>query len=271
MFSQPANIKLWKELDVKKENHTTLYISKAPDSINTKIAAIILPGGSYAHLMGIKTEGFEVAKWLNNQGINAFILEYRVKKNGYHYPSEIEDLQAAIYFLRKNAEKYNINPDALGVIGFSAGGHLSLMSGVFQNINYLEKYNIKPSNLKPNFIVPVYPVVSMQDSIVHKKSRKNLLGLHPDQETKNKFSMELQISDNMPPTLLVATKDDPKVNFHNSLVLNDAFLNKKIPNFKFLLYDNGGHGFGLNDKLGKDAAQWKYVFINWLKEINISK
>lgn len=269
MFSQSIKLKLWKELNIKNKYKTTLYIKEAPDSINTGVMAIVCPGGSYAHLIGIKTEGFEVANWLNKQGINAVILKYRVGKNGYHHPSMIEDLQATIYYVRKNSEKLKINPNKICVIGFSAGGHLSLMSGIFQNTNFLEKYQIFPDNLAPNFIIPVYPVVSMQDDIAHKRSQKNLLGKNQNQLLKDELSIEKNVCNKLPPILLVASEDDPVVKFDNSLVLNSAMLENNVKGYKFLHYKTGGHGFGLNDKIGKEAANWKNIFLDWLKEHEI--
>lgn len=269
IFSQDNPIKLWKGLNIDSKYKTTIYIKSAPDSINSGVTAIVCPGGSYAHLMGIATEGFEVAEWLNKQGINAVVLKYRVGKDGYHHPSMIEDLQATIYHIRKNAEKLKFDGNKLGVIGFSAGGHLSLSSAMFQNNNFLENVNIFPENLAPNFIVAVYPVISMQDGVAHERSRKNLLGNNVDQDQKDKFSIEMNVSTDFPPVLLVAAEDDPVVYVKNSLLLNDAMLSKKVKGFKFLLYKTGGHGFGLNDELGGEAAAWKYSFLLWLKEQGI--
>ena len=268
VFSKPNHIKLWENTTLHNEK-SKLYVFEPADSLKNGIVAIICPGGSYQHLMGIQIEGFEVAQWLNKQGITAFVLEYRVNKNFYHHPAMIEDIQKAINYVRTNVDKYKINPDKLGVIGFSAGGHLSLMSGIFYGTNYLEKYGIKDSNLKPNFIVPVYPVVSMQDSIAHIRSRRNLLGNNITKEDKDKFSMELQVSDKMSPALIVVAKDDPVVNYRNSINLYQNIEQKAIKNCKLLFYETGGHGFGLNDTKGGEAAKWKYSLIEWLKSINI--
>jgi acetyl esterase/lipase len=267
--SAQTKIKLWENVSAMKSEKSILYVYPAPDSVRTGVSAIICPGGSYAHLMGIAWEGFEVAKWLNSIGITAFILKYRVSKNGYHHPAMIEDIQQSIYRLRDNASRYNIDPELIGVIGFSAGGHLSLMAGAFYQDNYLEKYGVSGNvNLKPAFVVPVYPVVSMQDSLVHKRSRKNLLGKKIAQEEKDKFSMEMQITENMPPVFLVSTKNDKVVDCRNSIVLEEALKLFDVPH-KFLLYDFGGHGFGLNLKRGGEAAKWKEDFELWLYELRI--
>ncbi|MDR1182512.1 MAG: alpha/beta hydrolase [Bacteroidales bacterium] len=254
-----------------KKEKSRLYVFVPADSLRNGVSVIICPGGSYAHLYGIKWEGFEVAQWLNANGITAFVLQYRVGKDGYHHPAMIEDVQRAIQWVRTGAENYHLNPEWVGVMGFSAGGHLSLMAGAFYQENYLNKYGIKQVvSLKPAFVVPVYPVVSMQDSIVHKRSRKNLLGRKFGRTEKDKFSMELQITKEMPPVFLVTAKDDPVVNCKNSLVLDDV-LKKEGISCKFLLYETGGHGYGINEQRGGEAAGWKNYFKDWLYEIKILK
>ena len=266
-LAQRQTIKLWKIHH--KKYYTTLYCYPAPDSINTGISVIICPGGSYRHLMGIKTEGFEVAEWLNSQGINAYVLRYRVGKYGYHHPAMIEDFQLAIRFLRENAERWHLDAHKIGAMGFSAGGHLVTMAGVFADQDFLKPYGLfAVHSSRPDFVVPVYPVVSMQDSIAHQRSRKNLLTTHYTQAQQDQFSMELQIPANMPPTFLVTAIDDPVVMYQNSVNLDKALTDKKIPHV-FKLYKTGGHGYGMSEKIAPEAGQWKYDFVKWLKEIGM--
>ena len=270
LFSQNNNVLLWKDVPRMKREKSRLYIFEPADTLKNGISVIVCPGGSYAHSYAIKKEGFEVAKWLNSIGITAFVLQYRVGSHGYHYPAMIEDIQRAIQWVNTHAQNYRINPDLLGVMGFSAGGHLSLMAGVFYKENYLNKWGMPSNiNLKPAFVVPVYPVVSMQDSLAHARSRKNLLGRKFRKE-KDRFSIELQVTPDMPPVFLVTTKDDPVVNYKNSLVLDSVLKKEEIPH-KFLLYNAGGHGFGINELKGGEAAEWKNHFKEWLYEINILK
>jgi acetyl esterase/lipase len=156
--------------------------------------------------------------------------------------------------------------NALGVMGFSAGGHLVIMAGSFYKENYLEKIGIKTNiSLRPDFVVPVYPVVSMQDSLAHLRSKNNLLGKNYTKEMMNKFSMELQIPDDMPPVFLVTAKDDPVVNYHNSVELDKALTNKNIKH-EFLLYETGGHGYGMSEERGGETAKWNVFFKEWLIE-----
>lgn len=269
IFSQKPTVRLWQDVDGMRRFKSKMYIYHAPDSLNTGIAVIVCPGGSYNHLMGIATEGYGVAEYLNTQGINAFVLKYRVGKNGHHHPAMIQDMQRAMQMVRENADTYKINPEKIGAMGFSAGGHLVTMAGVFGKENFLKEVGISPRvSLKPNFVVPVYPVVSMQDNIAHKRSRRNLLTRHFTENAKKQFSMELNIPTDMPPVLLVTAKDDPVVMFQNSVELDKALTNNHIEHL-FLLYETGGHGYGVDENRAPEAAQWKYQLIPWLMKINI--
>ena len=269
LAAQHQVIKLWK---FYKPHHlwpTELHCYHAPDSINTGVAVIVCPGGSYSHLMGIKTEGFGVAEWLNTQGINAYVLRYRTGNKGYHHPAMIQDIQHAIQFLRINAERWHINPNKIGAMGFSAGGHLVTMAGVYHDTCFLAPLGLacEYSN-RPDFVVPVYPVVSMQDSIAHQRSRRNLLTRHYTKEQQDQYSMELQIPADMPPTFLVTAIDDPVVMYQNSVNLDRALTAQHIPHV-FLLYNTGGHGYGMDENKAPEAAQWRFKFVEWLHEINI--
>lgn len=267
--AQQQTIKLWEH---SKKGHlwpTKLYCYPAPDSINTGVSVIVCPGGSYSHLMGIATEGFGVAEWLNSQGINAYVLRYRTGNKGYHHPAMIQDLQHAIQFLRSNAERWHLNPNKIGAMGFSAGGHLVTMAGAFHDTCYLSSLGIacEYSN-RPDFVVPIYPVVSMQDSIAHQRSRRNLLTRRYTKEQQDRFSMELQIPVDMPPTFLVTAIDDPVVMYQNSVNLDRALTKKNIKHV-FLLYETGGHGYGMDESKAGETAKWRFKFIEWLHQIDI--
>ena len=270
LLAQPKPMNLWKGVPSMKSQHwTQMYVYPAPESINTGVCVIVCPGGSYNHLMGIKVEGFGVAEWLASQGINAFVLRYRTGNKGYHHPAMIQDVQRAIQYVRENAAKYHINPDKVGTMGFSAGGHLVTMSGAFCKEDYLEPLGVKSSvSLCPNFVAPIYPVVSMQDSLVHQWSRENLLTKHYTKEQQDQFSMEMQITPDMPPTFLVTAKDDPVVKYQNSVNLDRALTAAGVPHV-FLLYDTGGHGYGMDESLAGETAKWRFKFVQWLRDIKI--
>lgn len=241
--------------------------SQADSGNKLKTAVIICPGGSYNHL-GIKSEGFSTARWFSSKGVEAFVLRYRVGYNEHHYPDQLEDLQMAILYLRKNADQFGIDKNKIGCIGFSAGGHLVTMAGEFaETCNELSKLGIEAEeSLRPDFVMPVYPVVTMDDDIGHKWSRKSLLGhvySGPDadagfsllnirgfkysQSYKDRFSMEKNVPENMPPVFLLACEDDPVVIFENSVRLDKALTDKNIEHL-FVTYPKGGHGFGMQEK-----------------------
>jgi acetyl esterase/lipase len=266
VVAQPKPIWLWKEIKGMQYARTRLYAYLAPDSIATGVCVIVCPGGSYHHL-GLPHEGYQVAEWLNTQGITAFVLRYRVGMYGYHHPAMIEDLQRATQYVRDNAATFHINQNKLGAMGFSAGGHLVTMAGVFAHFNFLAPYGItSQANLRPDFIVPVYPVVSMQDSLAHRHSRECLLTKHYTKADMDKFSMELNIPADMPPVFLVTAKDDPIVFYQNSVVLDKALTSENIKH-QFLLYEVGGHGYGMSEKRGGETAKWRFEFTKWLKTL----
>lgn len=265
--AQPKPIHLWANVKGMKSAPTKLYCYPAPDSINTGTAVIVCPGGSYSHTMGIATEGFGVAEWLNSQGINAFVLKYRVGSQGCHHPAMLEDVQMAIHYVRTHGDDYHINSGKVGTMGFSAGGHLSLMAGAFSSENHLADKGISGKiNLKPNFVVAIYPVVSMQDDIAHKRSRRNLLTRHYTPEEQSKFSMELSIPGNMPPVFLATAEDDPVVMYQNSVRLEQSLRKANIKH-KYLLYKTGGHGYGADESKAPEATKWKYEFDKWVNEL----
>jgi len=265
--AQPKPIKLWADVPGMQQMPSKLYIYPAPKDNNTGIAVVVCPGGSYSHTMGIATEGFEVAEWLNSMGISAFVLKYRVGSQLYHHPAMIQDAQYAIHYVKQHAAEYGIDPNKVGTMGFSAGGHLVTMTGAFHNINYIQDLGVTDNiSLKPAFVVPVYPVVSMQDSIAHQRSRRNLLTRHYNAGQRDRFSMELSIPKDMPPVFLVTAINDPVVMYQNSVVLDKALTKAGIKH-KFMLYKTGGHGYGLSEIIAPEAGQWKYDFIKWVKTI----
>ena len=183
----------------------------------------------------------------------------------------LEDIQRAIQIVRENAQEFGIDENKVGVIGYSAGGHLVTMAGeFFESHNELKKLGIDSNvSLRPDFVVPVYPVVSMQDDIAHQWSRKSLLGKNQSKARKDEFSMELNVPDNMPPTYIVVAKDDPVVDYHNSLRLYDSLVEKNIPDCKLTVYEWGKHGFGMVDNDFMKTFHWNESLKEWLKEISI--
>ncbi|MDR2979461.1 MAG: alpha/beta hydrolase [Bacteroidales bacterium] len=269
-LSAQQKVGLWKDVPTMKTEKAILHVYEPADSLRTGVSIIVCPGGSYAHLAGIAWEGFNVAKWLKNQGISAFVLQYRTNNKGYNHPAMIQDVQRAIQWVKEHSAQYQIDTGKVGVMGFSAGGHLSLMAGIFYDENYLQELTPTTVSLKPAFVVSAYPVVSMQDDLAHFRSRKSLLGKQYTKEMQDKFSMEKQIFSAMPPVFLMTTKDDPVVKYENSALLAGALQEAGVDH-QFLLYDMGGHGFGMNAKRSGEASAWNLVFKDWLMKIGILK
>lgn len=269
LTAQDNTIYLWRDVPGMKKQQSVMFMHKPVDN-NTGTAVIICPGGSYHHL-GLYNEGYCSAKWFSENGITAFTLKYRTNESLYNHPAMLEDIQRAIQIVRENAEEWGINPNKLGVIGYSAGGHLVTMAGEFGTTkNELTKLGIETDvSLRPDFVMPIYPVVSMQDDIAHRWSRKSLLGKHPTQTQKDEFSMEMNIPDNMPPTYIVVAKDDPVVLYENSLRLYDALNTKNIENCELHFYEWGKHGFGMVDGPFMKEFHWNQDLKKWMKKIGM--
>jgi len=235
----------------------TAYFPEKPNGT----AIIICPGGGYLHL-AITHEGFQVAEELNKMGITAFVLKYRLPSDEIMSDKTIgplQDAQQAIKIVRENAEKWQINPNLIGIMGFSAGGHLaSTLETHFQKAVI---DNPKQTSLRPDFAILGYPVVTM-DSLTHKGSKNNLLGVNPSDELVKLYSNELQVTPETPPTFIVHAIDDKTVPVENSINLILA-LKKAGVKSELHLYQAGGHGFGLNNKTTTD--KWFDRMINWLK------
>ena len=266
-------IYLWQNVRGMEVNvrDTILFAPKDTAVTETKKAAVVIcPGGSYHHL-GMPHEGFASAKWFRSVEVVPFVLQYRVAYNCHHHPAMLEDIEMAIKYIRENAEDYGIDINKVGAIGYSAGGHLVTMAGVYGGSrNELEKLGVPAEvSLRPNFVMPIYPVVTMQDDICHIWSRRSLLG-HREytQELKDEYSMELNIPDDMVPTYILACRDDPVVIFENSVRLEKSLVEKNIPH-RFAVYEKGGHGFGMKDGWFMKENHWNEDLRNWLEEMNI--
>ena len=224
-------------------------------------AVIVCPGGGYARL-SIDSEGYDVAKRLNEMGITAFVLKYRLPNDQSQPDKSIApllDAQQALRLVRQQAAKYSLNPERIGLMGFSAGGHLAAWAGT----RFAKPVGTDggPVSVRPAFLVLIYPVISFSDSLRHVGSRDNLLGKTPTAEQVRQYSNELQVTAQTPPTFLVHAQDDKTVPVNNSIVFYQACLRHGVP-AEMHLYPKGGHGFGLNNKTTKDL--WTDRLHNWL-------
>jgi len=232
----------------------------ADKSLANGTAVIICPGGGYTHL-AINKKGYKVAKWLNTLGISAFVLKYRMPTNETMTDKTIgplQDAQEAIRMVRGNAEKWNVDITKIGVLGFSAGGHLASTLSTHYND---EVYAVDDAvSARPDFSVLVYPVISMQDGVTHQGSKNALLGASPSEEKILKYSNALQITSKTPPTFLVHATDDQVVPVENSLEYYMALKQHEVP-AELHIYENGGHGFGLG--VSGTNVHWPEDLKNW--------
>ena len=225
-------------------------------------AVIILPGGGYQHL-AIDKEGTKVAQWFNSLGIPAFVLKYRlpddlIMKNKNVGP--LQDAQEAIRYVRQNAAKWNIDPNKIGILGFSAGGHLAATLSTHYDDNvYASVYKV---SARPDFSLLIYPVISMQNDITHKGSQTNLLGNNPSQDLIDSFSNEKKVNAKTPPAFLIHATDDTVVLPENSIDYYLA-LKKNGVTAELHLYEKGGHGFGLG--VNDTSKYWTRDCEEWLK------
>lgn len=237
------------------------YLPEKRDS--AKAAVIICPGGGYARL-AIDHEGYQVAEEYNKQGIAAFVLKYRqpidVSCVENTETVALMDAQQAIKLVRDRAIEFNINPNNVGVMGFSAGGHLASTLGTHYTESLIS--NTEKTNLRPDFLVLGYPVISFTDSLAHKGSRDNMLGKNSSEEKIKLYSNELQVTPNTPPTFLIHAADDKAVKVENSLEFFLALKRNKVP-AEIHILQKGGHGFGLHNK--DEPDNWlDWVFV-WMK------
>jgi len=232
---------------------------------NTGKAVVIFPGGGYS-ILAIDHEGYAVARRLNEKGIAAFVVKYRLPSDAVMEDKSIgplQDAQRAIQLVRERASEWGISTNQVGIMGFSAGGHLASTLGTHYQKSLIP--NPANVNLRPDFMILLYPVISMDPDITHKGSQVNLLGENPSASQIANFSNEKQVSDDTPPTFMVHAKDDKTVPIANSERFRDSLADHHIP-VKLLVYDEGGHGFGLNNKTTSD--QWFDHLMDWLKTIN---
>lgn len=235
-----------------------------PDpSIATGEAIVVVPGGGY-HIVAAGHEGVDVARRFNEMGIAAFVLKYRIPNSEWMVNPEIgpiQDAQRAIQLVRLNAKKWNVNKNKVGILGFSAGGHLASTAAThFKTSHIPKKKNI---SLRPDFVILVYPVITFTDSATHTGSRDNLLGKNASPEKLKEYSNELRITPETPPTFLVHAKDDP-VSVRNTILFADSLSAKGVFS-EVILYEGGGHGFGLVNPTSD--INWPDRVREWMKKL----
>jgi acetyl esterase/lipase len=239
----------------------------APKEKATGAAVVICPGGGYG-ILAASHEGSDFAKWFNERGISAFVLKYRLpNEKGMTHQHEVPlmDAMQAMKLVRQNAEKWNIDINKIGVMGFSAGGHLAATLSTHYNLG--EKAS---EEAKPNFSILLYPVISLLPTLAHGGSRDALLGPDKSDELIKYYSNELQVTEKTPPAFLVHAMDDGGVPVENSIAYALALKKLKIP-AELHLYPKGGHGYGLRTDGKGSLVNWPAAMEGWLKAMSYMK
>ena len=220
---------------------------------------VICPGGAYRMLM-TSYEGADIARWLNSFGVAGFVLSYRIAPR-YHYPAPLRDVQRAIRLVRANAGRFGIRADRVGVIGFSAGGHLaSLALTHFDTGDTGARDDIDRFSSRPDFGILAYPVITARPPWTHQLSMDNLLGPVPDPELLDEVSSELRVTSETPPTFLMHTAEDAAVPVENSLLFYEAMRRAHVPG-ELHIYQEGPHGAGLAN--GRHGAYFVPSLLSW--------
>ncbi|MET0265776.1 MAG: alpha/beta hydrolase [Duganella sp.] len=225
-------------------------------------AVIICPGGGYVR-MSTAREGEQYANWLSTLGVTSYILKYRMQE--YGHPAPLQDVLRAVRTLRSRAVELSIDPARIGVMGSSAGGHLAASAGtLFDHPLGRTGAALDATSARPDFLMLMYPVITMQDPAAHAGSRKALLGTAPTAEALNLMSLEKQVSAATPPTLLIHTQQDQAVPVENSILFYQALTRAKVP-AEMYLFERGSHGMAMRDKLGTSSL-WPRRAEEWLRE-----
>lgn len=255
---------------IEQVNEPTLEVFLPPKGNATGQAVVICPGGGYRGV-AYDIEGTEIAKFLNTKGIAGFVLKYRMpgaESVVVRNEAPLQDAKRALRTVRANAEKWNVSEDKIGVMGFSAGGHLASTLGThFNHEDTFESLDhIDSISARPDFMILVYPVITMKNPHTHQGSKNNLLGENPNEEMIEYYSNETQITPDTPPTFLVHASDDEAVPVENSLLFYQALNDNGVP-AEMHIYPEGAHGFNLG--LGRGHLEgWTVRLYDWLRYID---
>lgn len=246
-----------------------MYVFRPSDAENKKAAVLIIPGGGYARL-AYQISGWQLAKWFNTFGITAFVLNHRLPQSPdveVSYKAPVEDAQRAMRYIRKHAGRYGIDPDRVGVMGSSAGGHLSLCLATITDDWGKGGDSLDGYSFRPDFSILISPVVSMRE-YAHKGSRDNLLGKQPSEALLHLFSCDEQVTNLTPPAFLVHATNDKAVSCMNSVLYYSALKKHNVEKSTLHIYPEGGHSISLRDNPGTTNS-WPALAERWMEEIGI--
>jgi len=253
---------------IEKVQEPTLAVFLPVKRKATGKAVVACPGGGYQGL-AYDWEGIDIAKWLNSRGVAAFVLKYRLPRSAsvkIDHLAPLQDAQRAMRMVRSHAEKWNISKDQVGIMGFSAGGHLASTLGThYDRPNEFEGDTIDELSARPDFMILIYPVITMKSPHTHQGSRDRLLGENPEDSLIDEYSNELHIDPETPPTFIVHSTDDKAVPVENSLYFYQALKEAGVYS-EMHIYPKGGHGYAL--AVGKGYLQsWPDRLADWMEEL----
>ena len=250
---------------VRKVSEAEMYVYLPEKEKNTGAAVVICPGGGY-WIEAMDHEGYQMAEWLQERGVAGIVLKYRLPYGHHEIPSG--DARQAMRIVRNNAKEWGIHSEKIGIAGSSAGGHLASTVGTRFDYGNSESQNpLEKISSRPDFMLLLYPVISFNEEFGHMGSRKNLIGEGNDWKLVEKYSNELHVTPETPPTFLVLADDDKSVIPRNSVEFYLALKENNVP-AEMHIFAEGGHGFGMNKK-NLPVDQWPDLFLNWLKAIKL--
>lgn len=242
--------------------HITVYAPEKPNGVGI----LVTPGGSYRRVV-LDKEGSALAPFFNARGYTLFVMSYRLPGDGHAEGANapLADVQRAMRTLKARAQEWQIDPERMGIMGFSAGGHAAASLGTrFDERVYPHKDDIDALSARPAFMALVYPVITMHREVDHPGSRYELIGDNPTEQQILHYSLEDRADANTPPTFLLHAVDDPAVKVENSVVMFTALRRLGVP-VEMHLFEQGAHGFGIRDAQGLPAAVWPELMMNWIE------
>lgn len=241
-----------------------------PDKANG-IGLLVAPGGAYSRVV-LDKEGSDLAPVFNAKGYTLFVMTYRMPDGGHQEGADapLADAQRAMRVVRARASEWGVDPDRVGMLGFSAGGHVAAsLATRYDETRYSPLDNADTLSAKPAFVALLYPVISMDKAIAHPGSRTALTGKDPDPAALQRYSMEKRVTDSTPPVFLVHAADDPSVPVENSLVMFQALRAHHVP-VEMHIFEHGKHGFGIRGAAGLPASAWPELLMNWITALPFS-
>ena len=245
---------------ISNVHEPTLTVFRAPAATATRTAIIVCPGGGYSRL-AIEKEGRATAEWLNSIGVSAFVLRYRLKE--YGHPAPLRDVLRAVRLVRFRAPEWGVAPDRIGVLGFSAGGHVAASAGtLFDDPDGRTASPIDATSGRPDFMILVYPVIRLSGIDAHSGSAQALLGASATAEQRERYSLDTRVTARTPPTFLVHGGTDASVSPENSVLFYEALRRAGVP-VELHLFESGPHGVGLEPGFGA-ISNWPARCAEWL-------